>query len=92
MSETANMRQDYRQPKEGIDLAANSAWPDMSARNADAALLHLVAAADGTRDSRDREHELRLAQIYATLSLRDKVDELCATLKAQRDAGLRRVA
>ena len=79
MSETANMRQDYRNPREGIDLAKDSAWPDQSARHADQAVSHAIAAVT-TSDSRTRESEIRLAQMYATLSLRDKVDELNQTI------------
>lgn len=82
MSATANGRQDYRNPRAGVDLAATSDFPDMSARHADHAVSALIAS-ELAPDSREREQHLRLAQVYATLSLRDKVDELTATLKRQ---------
>lgn len=80
MSDTANSRQDYLSPKDGIDLAKASPHPDLSAKHADWAVDHLVKS-NSTTDSRERELEVRLAQAYATLSLRDKLDELNATIK-----------
>ena len=80
MSDTANMRQDYHRPTEGIDLAKDSPYPDQSAKHADWAMSHFVKA-NGHEDPSLKAVEVELAKTLATLSLRDKLDELVETIK-----------
>lgn len=74
---TANMRHNYK--AEG-DNSLNSRYTDLSAFHADNALGHLLESRRSDIDSRQKDLEVRQAQALATLSLRDKMDELNATI------------
>lgn len=74
---TANSRQNYGNP-DGRETP--TAWPDLSAKHADWALSALTESKRTDLDSRDRERLSTEAHILATLSLRDKLDELTSTL------------
>lgn len=80
MSDTANSRQDYMNPKDGIDLTKGSPYPDQSAKHAAYAVEALVRVATG-KDSREQDRDAEVAKAWASLSLRDKLDELAATVR-----------
>src|SRR3954447_26461081 len=67
-------------PKDGIDLSKDSPYPDQSAKHASYAVDALVRVASSS-DSRERDREAVVAKAWASLSLRDKLDEINATVR-----------
>jgi hypothetical protein len=67
-------------PKDGIDLGKDSPYPDQSAKHASYAVEALVRVASSS-DSREKDREAEVAKAWATLSLRDKLDEMVAVVR-----------
>lgn len=64
-----------------------SDYKDVSEMHSDWAVNTIVQAGRYPMDSRAHAIAVRTAQVYATLAMRDKLDELTSVLKDLRDQG-----